>query len=74
VRSAPARAAHGRFVALARVLIALFLVAGAVVIAVVIAMGLRTPREDPRRQDLGRCTKRIERTEVTERTCRRDGS
>jgi hypothetical protein len=47
-RGAPA------IVALARVLIVLFLVAGAVVIAVVIGMGLRTPREDPRRQDLGR--------------------
>lgn len=72
VRAGP----HGApaIVALARVLIVLFLVAGAVVIAVVIGMGLRTPREDHRRQDLGRCTERIERTEVIERTCTRDGS
>jgi len=59
-RGAPA------IVAMARVLIVLFIVAG----AVVIAMELRTPREDPRRQ--GPCTERIERTEYIEQTCTRD--
>lgn len=63
-RGAPA------IVAVARVLIVLFIVAG----AVVITMGFRTPREDPRRRGLGPCTERIERTEYIERTCARDGS
>jgi hypothetical protein len=60
-RGAPA------IVAMARVLIVLFIAAG----AVVIGMLLRTPREDPRR--CGPCTERIERTEYIERMCARDG-
>jgi hypothetical protein len=59
-RGAPA------IVAMVRVLIVLFIVAG----AVVIAMELRTPREGPRRQ--GPCTERIERTEYIERMCARN--
>lgn len=39
---------------------------------VVIAMELRTPREDPRRQ--GPCTERIEQTEYIERMCARNSS
>lgn len=52
------------------VLIVLFIVAG----AVLIARGGGTSREAPGRKDLGRCTERIQRTEVVERTCTRDGS
>jgi hypothetical protein len=52
------------------VLIVLIFVAG----AVLVARGGGTSREDPRREDLGRCTERIQRTEVIEWTCARDGS
>ena len=55
--------------AVARVLIVLLIVAG----AVAITMALCAPREDSRRK-LGPCTERIERTEYIERTCARDGS
>jgi hypothetical protein len=52
------------------VLIILIIVAG----AVLVASGGGTWRGDPRREDLGRCTERIQRTEIIERTCARDGS
>jgi hypothetical protein len=52
------------------VLIVLFVVAGVVLIA---RSGGRQ-REEPHREDLGRCTERIQRTEVIERTCARDDS
>lgn len=51
------------------VLIVLFIVAG----VVLVARG-GTQREEFRREDLGRCTERIQRTEFIERTCVRDGS
>jgi hypothetical protein len=51
------------------VLIVFFIVAGVVLVARTGA----AQREDPQRPDLGRCTKRIERTERTELTCTRDG-
>lgn len=49
------------------VLIVLFIVAG----VVLVARSSGTRREEPRREDLGRC---IERIEVIEMTCTRDGS
>jgi hypothetical protein len=52
------------------VLIVFFAMVG----AVLIARSGGTPREEPRREDLGRGTERIQRTEVIERTCARDGS
>lgn len=63
--------AHSRIgvIAVSCVLIVFFIVAGVVLVA-----RRGTPREDPRRQDLGRCIERIERIERTERTCERDGS
>lgn len=39
-----------------------------------IARGGGTTRDDPRREDLGRWTERIQCIEVIERTCARDGS
>jgi hypothetical protein len=55
---------------IAVVLIVLFIVAG----VVLVARGGDTRGAEPRREDLGRCTERIQRTEVIERTCARDGS
>jgi hypothetical protein len=52
------------------VLIVLFIVAG----VVLVARSGGTRREEPPREELGRCTERIHRTEVIERTCSRDGS
>jgi hypothetical protein len=66
--SARARSRIG-VIAVSCVLIVFFIVAGVVLVA---RSGAQ--REDPRRQNLGRCTERIERIERTERTCERDGS
>ncbi|HEX7836139.1 MAG TPA: hypothetical protein VF469_01685 [Kofleriaceae bacterium] len=56
-------------IAVSCVLIVFFIVVG----VVLVARSGATQREDPRRQDLGRCTKHIERIERTEWTCTRNG-
>jgi len=62
--------ALSRFSIGALVLIVLIIVAG----KVLIARSGGTSRENPHREDRGRYIERIQRTEVIERTCERDGS
>jgi hypothetical protein len=59
-------------IAVSCVLIVFFIMVGAVLIAR--SGGSTRRREEPHREELGRCTERIQRTEVIEWTCARDGS
>jgi len=68
--SARARSRIG-VIAVSCVLIVFFVMVGAVLIA---RSGGDVQRAEPHREDRGRCTERIQRTEVIERTCARDGS
>jgi hypothetical protein len=67
--SARARSKIG-VIAVSCVLIVFFIVAG----IVLVTRSGGAQREQLRREDLGRCTERMQRTEVIERTCTRDGS
>jgi hypothetical protein len=65
--------AHGPLAVSALAVVLIVLVVGVVVVARTSGIsGMR--REDSRRRDFDRCTERIQRTEVIERSCARDDS